>query len=194
MHSIEPESPIGSQHSRKSSTSHHYEYFSYNLGKPPGSEKAKKTKRLPKVTSDIVPVGHCIQKIAPMKELEKMMTDLKKENFDLKLRLYHSETILSRDYNVYQLSQENSKLRTSLEGVIKRIREYKRELTSVRSAHPGRSIGTQTDPPNKITIARIPDQSELSNHLLQELSLMDTTLYIEKLQNLTLQTTDPHSQ
>lgn len=72
MHSIEPESPIGSQHSRKSSTSHHYEYFSYNLGKPPGSEKAKKTKRLPKVTSDIVPVGHCIQKIAPMKELEKV--------------------------------------------------------------------------------------------------------------------------
>ncbi|KAI7899052.1 uncharacterized protein BX663DRAFT_546038 [Cokeromyces recurvatus] len=29
-------------------------------------------------------------KIAPLKEIDQMLTDLRKENFDLKLRLYHS--------------------------------------------------------------------------------------------------------
>lgn len=35
-----------------------------------------------------------------------MMTDLKKENFDLKLRLYHSENTLNRDYTTVQLIEE----------------------------------------------------------------------------------------
>ncbi|KAI9280509.1 hypothetical protein BY458DRAFT_584402 [Sporodiniella umbellata] len=159
----------GSQYSINSSTSRHYEHFSYNFGKPPGSEKLKKAKRLSKGSS-VMPVGYCIQKIAPMKELEKMMADLKKENFDLKLRLYHSETILAKDYTTYQLSRENSKLRTSLEGVIKRMKELKRELTSASSSGT-RSIGTQTDPPSKTTTIETGSiQSRLSHRLFRRYS------------------------
>jgi hypothetical protein len=35
-----------------------------------------------------------------------MITDLKKENFDLKLRLYHLEDLMTKDLDLYQLNQE----------------------------------------------------------------------------------------
>jgi hypothetical protein len=35
-----------------------------------------------------------------------MITDLKKENFDLKLRLYHIEDMLTKDLDLYQLNEE----------------------------------------------------------------------------------------
>lgn len=35
-----------------------------------------------------------------------MITDLKKENFDLKLRLYHLEDMMTKDVELYQLKQE----------------------------------------------------------------------------------------
>lgn len=35
-----------------------------------------------------------------------MITDLKKENFDLKLRLYHLQDMMTKDVELYQLKQE----------------------------------------------------------------------------------------
>lgn len=36
----------------------------------------------------------------------QLITDLKKENFDLKLRLYHLEDIMTKDLDLYQLKQQ----------------------------------------------------------------------------------------
>lgn len=35
-----------------------------------------------------------------------MITDLKKENFDLKLRLYHLEDLMTKELDIYQLNDE----------------------------------------------------------------------------------------
>lgn len=35
-----------------------------------------------------------------------MIADLKKENFDLKLRLYHLEDLMTKDLDIYQLNDE----------------------------------------------------------------------------------------
>jgi hypothetical protein len=39
-----------------------------------------------------------------------MIADLKKENFDLKLRLYHLEDMMTKDVDMYQLKEEVSLL------------------------------------------------------------------------------------
>lgn len=35
-----------------------------------------------------------------------MIADLKKENFDLKLRLYHLEDLMTKELDIYQLNDE----------------------------------------------------------------------------------------
>ncbi|CEP19766.1 hypothetical protein [Parasitella parasitica] len=88
-------------------------------------------------------------KIAPMKEVEKLITDLKKENFDLKLRLYHLEDIMTKDLDLYQLKQQNRKLQTHLEVSSRHMEILQQELDMLLNK-PTVSIGIQTDP---LTIA-----------------------------------------
>lgn len=80
-----------------------------------------------------------------------MITDLKKENFDLKLRLYHLEDLITKDVDVYQLNEENCRLKMSLEDRTKYAEGLEREITlllanqSNNKAAIEKSIGTQTE-------------------------------------------------
>ncbi|KAI8642992.1 hypothetical protein BD408DRAFT_415673 [Parasitella parasitica] len=81
-----------------------------------------------------------------MKEVEKLIADLKKENFDLKLRLFHLEDIMTKDLDLYQLKQQNRKLQTHLEVSSKHMESLQQELNILLNK-PAISIGIQTDPP-----------------------------------------------
>ncbi|KAI9257372.1 hypothetical protein BDA99DRAFT_561856 [Phascolomyces articulosus] len=80
-------------------------------------------------------------KTAPFKELEKMIADLKKENFDLKLRLFHMNW----------LEQENERLISVLDEA-SHNKDKEKELnntmmkTTSTTTTATRSIGTQTTP------------------------------------------------
>ncbi|KAI9484430.1 hypothetical protein BDB00DRAFT_855674 [Zychaea mexicana] len=68
-------------------------------------------------------VGGHNNKTAPFKELQKMIADLKKENFDLKLRLFHTNW----------LEQENERLASALD-----------DMSHRQKQSAARSVGTQT--------------------------------------------------
>ncbi|KAI8147556.1 hypothetical protein BJV82DRAFT_664789 [Fennellomyces sp. T-0311] len=74
-----------------------------SLGRPPGGLSNPPT--LSGYSPTRQPVSNNNNKTAPFKELEKMIADLKKENFDLKLRLFHMN----------RLEQENEQLTLALE-------------------------------------------------------------------------------
>ncbi|GAN05224.1 hypothetical protein MAM1_0085c04693 [Mucor ambiguus] len=125
-----------------------------HLGKPPGlnqqlSRSASNSSNSTSCSNEInkppsLPPPKT--KIAPMKEVEKLITDLKKENFDLKLRLYHLEDMMSKDLDLYQLKQQNRKLRMNLEDSSKHMEILQHELDMLLNK-PTSSIGIQTDPP-----------------------------------------------
>ncbi|KAI9010961.1 hypothetical protein CLU79DRAFT_772104 [Phycomyces nitens] len=76
-------------------------FHSSHLGRPPGTRQTNTSVKRPPSISHTSPV----HKTTPMKELEKMMADVKKENFDLKLRIYHLEEIMVKDVD-QQLLEE----------------------------------------------------------------------------------------
>ncbi|KAG2218547.1 hypothetical protein INT45_013985 [Circinella minor] len=91
-------------------------------------------------------------KTAPFKEVEKMIADLKKENFDLKLRLFHMNW----------LEQENERLSLALEEIGHDKQEQQEEKTP---SIPARSIGTQTlfvDISHSIPVETLPEAFELT--------------------------------
>ncbi|KAK4513794.1 uncharacterized protein ATC70_005800 [Mucor velutinosus] len=128
-------------------------FHSSHLGKPPGlnqqwSRSASNSSNSTSYSNEInkPPPPPTKTKIAPMKEVEKLITDLKKENFDLKLRLYHLEDIMTKDLDLYQLKQQNRKLRMNLEDSSKHMEILQHELDMLLNK-PTISVGTQTDPP-----------------------------------------------
>ncbi|EPB88591.1 hypothetical protein HMPREF1544_04584 [Mucor circinelloides 1006PhL] len=129
-------------------------FHSSHLGKPPGlsqqlSRSASNSSNSTSYSNEInkpPPPPPTKTKIAPMKEVEKLITDLKKENFDLKLRLYHLEDIMTKDLDLYQLNQQNRKLRMNLEDSSKHMEILQHELDMLLNK-PAISIGIQTDPP-----------------------------------------------
>ncbi|KAI8583554.1 hypothetical protein K450DRAFT_221695 [Umbelopsis ramanniana AG] len=85
----------------------------------------------------------------PLKEFEKVITDLKKENFNLKLRLFHYEednaidAIENEERLVSELNEQKDlveSLRTQLMKAQDQIALLRRE-----SQIPSRSVGVQTD-------------------------------------------------
>ncbi|KAI8078271.1 uncharacterized protein B0P05DRAFT_543153 [Gilbertella persicaria] len=123
---------------------HKKRFHTAHLGKPPGLPT-------PKSTHVQKPVQPPPTKIAPMKEVEKMIADLKKENFDLKLRLYHLENLIAQNTDIYELKHQNHKIRANLEHKNKRIDELEQELQTllekINLNDPPTvvSIGTQTE-------------------------------------------------
>ncbi|CAO3648732.1 unnamed protein product [Cunninghamella echinulata] len=66
---------------------------------------------------------------APLKELQKMITDLKKENFDLKLQLFHLEDSLKKeDIEKCRLLTENKRLNSDLEECLNQKRRLELAL------------------------------------------------------------------
>ncbi|KAI8329105.1 hypothetical protein BD560DRAFT_66177, partial [Blakeslea trispora] len=136
-----PERHIYSMPSCNSSASLHpynknKRFHTAQLGKPPGAQPLPKpapmvshrsTSTSAAITATHLTSHYTPPKIAPMKEVEKMITDLKKENFDLKLRLYHLENLVSKDINGIGLRDQNHKLRTQLEHRNRRIQTMEQE-------------------------------------------------------------------
>ncbi|KAI8884895.1 hypothetical protein K501DRAFT_271264 [Backusella circina FSU 941] len=90
------------------------------LGKPPGASR-----RLSIDTSMHQTDSHSVTKIAPLREIEQVIQDLKKENFDLKLRLYHLEDSISARISLHQQSLE---LRSDLQVQSQRLTLLEQEL------------------------------------------------------------------
>ncbi|ORX62558.1 hypothetical protein DM01DRAFT_1330688 [Hesseltinella vesiculosa] len=101
-----------------------------SLGKPPGihspSTTSSQSQQKPKPSPSTLMLPHVSpsyssttnnsqHKTAPMKELEKLLTDLKKENFDLKLRLFHLESTMATEIDKYWLQSENERLQADLQ-------------------------------------------------------------------------------
>ncbi|KAI8082825.1 uncharacterized protein BX664DRAFT_361120 [Halteromyces radiatus] len=113
------------------SSSRHF--YSSNLGRPPGQQQqqqhGKQVRKSisattgPNQTSSSImptasssyPMTSMTNKTVPMKELQKIIADLKKENFDLKLRLYHLEQLLEKDLEKSWLTEENKRLQMELD-------------------------------------------------------------------------------
>ncbi|KAG2190243.1 hypothetical protein INT46_006210 [Mucor plumbeus] len=131
-----------------SSIQHNIKRFhSSQLGKPPGlsQQSSRPVNSSVSYNNEInKPLPPTKTKIAPMKEVEKLIADLKKENFDLKLRLYHLEDIMTKDLDFYQLKQQNHKLRMNLEDSSKHMKILQHELNMLLNK-PTFSIGIQTD-------------------------------------------------
>ncbi|KAI8373604.1 hypothetical protein EDC96DRAFT_498922 [Choanephora cucurbitarum] len=115
-------------------------FHTAQLGKPPGVQPTSPMIPYPAINTPHPPI-----KIAPMKEVEKMMADLKKENFDLKLRLYHLENLLNKDST--DLRDQNHKLRTQLEQKTRRIQTMEREIQALLERV------NLNDPPTVVSIA-----------------------------------------
>ncbi|KAI8980444.1 hypothetical protein BDB01DRAFT_228899 [Pilobolus umbonatus] len=136
-------------------------FHASHLGKPPVISTATATPVL-KVP---VKTEHNHMKSSPLKEVEKTITDLKKENFDLKLRLYHFENNMVKDVEICRLNEENSRLKMELESRNRHMERLTLELTELteqtRSLTPyintHISIGTQTDDVS----TRITDTSDI---------------------------------
>ncbi|GAA5805102.1 glycosylphosphatidylinositol anchor biosynthesis [Helicostylum pulchrum] len=77
---------------RSCSTNNFKRFHSKDLGIPPTHTNHVHLSSTEKPTLKTKSI-----KIAPMKEVEKMITDLKKENFDLKLRLYYLEDMMTKE-------------------------------------------------------------------------------------------------
>ncbi|KAI8074003.1 hypothetical protein BC940DRAFT_315586 [Gongronella butleri] len=88
-------------------------------------------------------------KTVPMKELEKLLTDLKRENFDLKLRLFHLESAMTKEMDKFWLQSENERLQKEVEMKHGQVEALEDELThlkeTVRFGISCDSKGTQTD-------------------------------------------------
>ncbi|OAD07479.1 hypothetical protein MUCCIDRAFT_104412 [Mucor lusitanicus CBS 277.49] len=143
-------------------------FHSSHLGKPPGlnqqmsrSASHSSNSYSNEINKPPPPPPHTKTKIAPMKEVEKLITDLKKENFDLKLRLYHLEDIMTKDLDLYQLKQQNRKLRMNLEDSSKHMEILQHELDMLLNK-PTISIGIQTDPPVLLLMDKEEDDDDAS--------------------------------
>ncbi|KAI7863485.1 hypothetical protein BDF14DRAFT_1843623 [Spinellus fusiger] len=99
-------------------------FHSTSFGKPPSSTHSLSHGRTYKI-----PLHNTTEKIAPIKEWQKMMADLKKENFDLKLRLYHMKEMLSEDADLHLL-EENHCLRLDIRHALDRIEALEQTLHS----------------------------------------------------------------
>ncbi|CAO3637516.1 unnamed protein product [Cunninghamella blakesleeana] len=103
---------------KKSDHHHPYYYSNQDLSYPP----------IP-TTSTSSPLLSSSNRVAPLKELQKMITDLKKENFDLKLQIYHMENTLKKeDDEKIKLMNENKILNSNLEQCLHQKRELELAL------------------------------------------------------------------
>ncbi|KAI8379341.1 uncharacterized protein BYT42DRAFT_613660 [Radiomyces spectabilis] len=134
-------------------SNHSRRFYASNLGRPPGlcnSPRNNKTNRysMPQPQPQQTASTPTHQKTAPMKELQKacvMITDLKKENFDLKLQLYHLEGLVEENLDKYQLEEENRKLWNELRERNEQVESLELALASLLAKkEEQKSVGTQT--------------------------------------------------
>ncbi|KAI8337664.1 hypothetical protein BC941DRAFT_470552 [Chlamydoabsidia padenii] len=120
-------------------------YYSSSLGRPPGQHNVQTTTPVATpapIASSSFPLASSAKTI-PVKEIQKLVTDLKKENFDLKLRLYHTEQQLEKDKDKCRLEEENDRLRMELELQKERM-EYLEQVILENHHHQTQSCDAST--------------------------------------------------
>ncbi|CAO3599162.1 unnamed protein product [Absidia cylindrospora] len=164
-------STMADPHSRSSSSNNSRHFYSSGLGRPPGSQAKRKTTPTPTPSSSF-PMTSSPSKTIPMKELQKIIADLKKENFDLKLRLYHLEQQAEKDMDKYWLMDENQRLQLELDDRTMQMEKLEQTMTLMQqqqqqqktpssSSSSSSSSSVSCDASTQVTF---PPTSNRSNH------------------------------
>ncbi|SAL97488.1 hypothetical protein [Absidia glauca] len=128
-----PDRPRSS--SSSSSSSRHF--YASSLGRPPGQYSGQTTTTPiatpTPIASSSFPLASSSNKTIPVKEIQKagnqlLVTDLKKENFDLKLQLYHTKQQLEKDRDKCRLEDDNYRLRMELDDRKRQMEELEQAV------------------------------------------------------------------
>ncbi|ORZ18123.1 hypothetical protein BCR42DRAFT_450640 [Absidia repens] len=172
-------STMADPHSRSSSSNNSRHFYSSGLGRPPGCQAKRKTTPTPTPSSSF-PMISSPSKTIPMKELQKIIADLKKENFDLKLRLYHLEQQAEKDMDKYWLMDENQRLQLELDDRTMQMEKLEQTISLMQQqkqqekTSPSSSSSSSSSPCDASTQVTFPPPppSNRSNH---QASTIDTS-------------------